>query len=77
MVRAIRSGLISGAVVVGALLLAAVPASAAPASADTSSGKVVLAADRSTAQTAQAAGCRYGGWIQYSDGTVVHVYICD
>lgn len=78
MVRAIRNGLIGSAVGLGALLLAAVPASAAPVSADTSgNGKVVLAAGQEAAQSAQAAGCRYGGWIRYSDGRVVHVYICD
>ncbi|MFJ3876649.1 hypothetical protein ACIPW5_04220 [Streptomyces sp. NPDC090077] len=72
-----RIGLLGGALGLGAMLLAAVPASAAPVSAD-SPGKVRLVADGATAQaTAAAAGCRYGGYIIYSNGRVVHVIICD
>ncbi|MEU8773429.1 hypothetical protein [Streptomyces sp. NPDC048606] len=80
MMRRMRIGLLGGALGLGAMLLAAVPASAAPVSAGSadSTGKVHLVTDGATAQaSAAAAGCRYGGYIIYSNGRVVHVIICD
>ncbi|MFD0357379.1 hypothetical protein ACFVHW_27110 [Streptomyces sp. NPDC127110] len=71
-----RTALAGGALGLGALLFAAVPASAATAPAEKAE-KVTLVSDASTAQTAAlASDCRYGGYIIYSDGTVVHVVIC-
>ncbi|WP_433259899.1 hypothetical protein ACQPZF_22070 [Actinosynnema sp. CS-041913] len=77
MFRRIRNGVIAGAAAMGALLFAAAPASAAPVAE--SGSKVVVVSDTQGGGTvgALAAGCRYAGWFQFSDGRVVHIYVCD
>lgn len=74
MSRRIRNGVLAGLAVMGGLLFTQAPASAAPASP----GKAVVLADtQAELIQAQAANCRYGGWFQFSDGRVVHIFICD
>ncbi|MBB5958114.1 hypothetical protein FHS29_004722 [Saccharothrix tamanrassetensis] len=76
MFRTVRNAVIAGAVAMGALLFAGAPASAAPVAE--SGGKVVVVpATEDGRVSALAAGCRYAGWFQFSDGRVVHIYVCE
>lgn len=74
MSRRIRNGVLAGLAVMGSLLFTQAPASAAPASPDKA---VVLADTPAEVAQARAVECRYAGWFQFSDGTVVHVFVCD
>ncbi|AUS80940.1 hypothetical protein C1701_24275 [Actinoalloteichus sp. AHMU CJ021] len=66
--------MVAGVLALGGMLAVQAPAmaSAAPATAGT---KVVLVDEAEADMVAQS--CRYAGYFIYSDGRVVHVYVCE